>query len=75
MEPFSGLGTFKLSDWWRALIVAIIVSPLTIIYDSLMAGGFTVDWKKVLSAAIIGGIAYVLKNLGTGAQGNILSNK
>jgi ABC-type uncharacterized transport system permease subunit len=48
--------------------------PLTIIYDSISNGTFSFDWKKILSGAIIGGVAYILKNFGTGINGNILTN-
>jgi hypothetical protein len=72
---FSKLGTIQISDWWRGMIVAIITVPLTVIYDTALAGALTFDWKKIAAAALVGGIAYILKNLGTGSQGNILTNK
>ena len=72
---FTSLGSIKLSDWWRGLIVAIITVPLTVIYDSATTGSLTFDWKKIAAAALVGGIAYILKNLGTGSQGNLLTNK
>ncbi len=74
---FSELWTVKLSDWQRGLIVAILTTPLTIIYDSVMATPMvlTFDWKKILGAAIAGGIGYLLKNLVTGAKGNLLTDK
>jgi len=77
MSPFSQLWTTKLSDWQRGLIVAILTTPLTIIYDTVTATPMTLtfDWKKILGAAIAGGIAYILKNFFTGVQGNLLTNK
>ena len=72
---FTALGNIKISDWWRGLIVAIIMVPLTIIYDSVILGGLTFDWKKIVAAAIAGGVAYIIKNLATGANGNLLTNK
>jgi hypothetical protein len=72
---FTELWTVKLSDWQRALILAIISTPLSIIYDTIMAGSFTFDWRAILRAAIIGAISYIGKNLGTGSNGNILTNK
>jgi len=75
-NPFGPLGTIKLSDWWRGMIVALITAPLTIIYQSLSATPVTLvlDWKAILAAALTGGIAYLLKNLGTGSGGQILTN-
>ena len=73
---FTDLWTIKMSDWQRGLIVAVITTPLTIIYQSLMATPVTLvfDWKAIIGAALAGGIAYILKNLATGSQGNILKN-
>jgi len=72
---WTALGNVKISDFWRGLIVAIIAVPLTIIYDSAMTGSLTFDWKKIVVAAIVGGVAYIVKNLATGANGNLLTNK
>jgi hypothetical protein len=72
---FTGLGKIKLSDWWRGLIVASIMAPLTIIYQSVSAGTLVFDWKAIVVAAMTGGIAYLLKNLGTGSSGNLFTNK
>jgi len=70
------IGTLKISDWWRGLIVALVTAPLTIIYQSLMATPVTLvfDWKAITGAALAGGVAYLLKNLGTGTGGQILTN-
>lgn len=77
MNYFTDLWTIKLSDWQRGLIVAILTTPLTIIYQSVTATPVTLvfDWKSIIGAAIAGGLAYVLKNFGTGSNGNLLSNK
>ena len=74
---FTQLWTIKLSDWQRGLIVAILTTPLTIIYDTVTATPMilTFDWKKILGAALAGGVGYLLKNLLTGQQGNLLTNK
>ncbi len=74
---FTNLWTVKMSDWERGLVVAILTTPLTIIYDTVTATPMvlTFDWKKILGAALAGGIGYVLKNLLTGQQGNMLTNK
>lgn len=62
------------TDWARGLIVAIITAPLTIIYESVSKGALTFDWKAIIAAAITGAIAYLLKNLATGAKGTLLTN-
>jgi hypothetical protein len=74
---FTTLWTIKLSDWERGLAVAILTTPLTIIYDTVTATPMVLkfDWKKILGAAIAGGIGYLLKNFFTGSKGNLLTNK
>jgi len=74
---FTDLWTVKLSDWQRGLIVAILTAPLTVIYTSLTATPVTLvfDWKAIVGGAMAGGIAYILKNLSTGSNGKLLTNK
>jgi len=76
MNKFTELWTIKMSDWQRGLIIAILTTPLTIIYDTVTATPMvlTFDWKRILGAAIAGGLAYLLKNFGTGREGNVLTN-
>ena len=75
MEYFTNLWTVKLGDFGRGLIVAICTVPLTIILDSVNAGAFDFDWKKIAAAAVAGGLGYIMKNLLTGANGKVLTNK
>ena len=63
------------NDWFKGLVVAVITAPLTIIYQSVSAGGLVFDWKAISAAALTGGIAYLLKNLSTGEQGKLLTDK
>ncbi len=72
---FTNLWTIKLSDWQRGLIVAILTTPITIIYDSASTGALTFDWRKIVAAGIAGGFGYLLKNLLTGQSGKLLTNK
>ena len=74
MNIFTKLGTIKFSDWWRGLFVAIATTPLSIIYESIKTGAITFDWNSILSFAIIGGLGYIIKNLGTGEGGKLLTN-
>ncbi len=72
---YSKLWALCSNDWIKGLIVAIITTPLTIIYQSVSAGTLIIDWKTIIAAALTGGIAYLLKNLSTGSGGQILTNK
>ena len=75
MNLFTELWSVKMSDWGRAFVISVITAPLTIIFQSVNAGSLVINWKTILAAALSGGIAYILKNLGTGQNGNMLTNK
>jgi len=74
---FTKLWTVKMSDWERGLVVAILTTPLTIIYDTVTTTPMvlTFDWKRILGAAIAGACAYLIKNFLTGVQGGLLTDK
>jgi hypothetical protein len=74
-NPFTHLWTVHMGDWGRGLVVAIMTAPLTIIYQSVSAGSLTFDWKAIITTAITGGLAYIMKNLATGKSGNLLTDK
>ena len=75
MNCFTDLWNVKLGDFGRGLIVAICTVPITIVLDSVNAGSFDFDWKKIAAAAVAGGLAYIVKNFLTGANGKVLTNK
>lgn len=68
------LWTIKLSDFWRGLIVAVVMAVLTVIYETIQKGSLEISWNSVLLAGIGAGISYLLKNLGTGQGGKMLTN-
>jgi len=72
---FTKLWSIKMSDWERAFVIAIITAPLTIILQSVNTGSLVINWRIILAAALSGGIAYIIKNLGTGQGGNMFTNK
>ena len=75
-KRFNELWAVRMSDWQRGFIIAVLTAPLTIIYQSLMATPVTLvfDWRAILGSGLAGGIAYILKNMGTGAGGKMLTN-
>jgi len=72
---FTNLWTVKLGDFGRGLVIAVLTAPITILYDVASTGSLTLDWKKMVAVAIAGCCGYLLKNLLTGQNGNILTNK
>jgi hypothetical protein len=63
------------SDWVKGLVVAVLTAPLTIVYESVQAGALTLNGKTIALAAMGAGLAYILKQLGTGSSGKLLTNK
>jgi hypothetical protein len=58
-----------LKDLGKGLIVAVLTSVLTIVYNTVEAGSLTFDWKLITTTAITTGLGYLLKNLLTNSQG------
>jgi hypothetical protein len=59
----------NLKDLGKGLIVAVLTSVLTIVYNTVESGNLTFDWKLIATTAITTGIGYLLKNLLTNSQG------
>ena len=72
---FTKLWTIKLSDWERALVVAIVAAPIGLLYDWATQPTFILSWQALIKGAVAGGLGYIIKNFITGQQGNMLTNK
>jgi hypothetical protein len=57
----SKFGGLNLQDAVKALILTVITSVLTIVYEGLIKGG-AIDWKAVGVIAATTAISYILKN-------------
>jgi putative exporter of polyketide antibiotics len=65
----------NLSDFVKGLILAVLTSVLTIVYDVVQTGSLSFDWKHIGTAAITTAIAYLLKNLFTNSTGTLLKKE
>ena len=79
-RKFSGLGKLNPGDWGRGLLMAVIGAVLGVIYEALTKG-IPNDWLTVRAMLITSGgagalaaVSYILKNLGTGSGGQVLTN-
>jgi len=72
---FTDLWTIKLSDWQRAFIIAVLAAPLGVLYDWATLVNYEFSWQGLIKGAVAGGVGYIIKNLLTGYNGNILTNK
>lgn len=54
--------SLELSDYLKALALAIITPLLIALQQSLDSGQWHIDWKHAAMEALGAGIAYILKN-------------
>jgi hypothetical protein len=61
----SKLFTLNNKDFLKGLVMAILISAITIIQQSLDKGTLVFDWKAIAIASISGALAYLMKNFFT----------
>jgi len=61
----SKLFTLNNKDFLKGLVMAVLISAITIIQQSLDSGTLTLDWRAILIASISGALAYLMKNFFT----------
>jgi hypothetical protein len=59
------------NDYVKGLIVAVITAVLAALYQTLKTG-YVISYKEVATVSAISAIGYILKNLGTNENGEIL---
>jgi hypothetical protein len=60
--------TLNFRDILKGLAVAVILPVLNVIYQSIEAGSFEFDWKRIGLLAAGGFVAYIIKNFLTPAE-------
>lgn len=60
-------------DFLKGLLVAILTSIFAVIGESLNNGYFSFEWPIILNAGIVGGLAYLSKNLLSNNSGQFLT--
>lgn len=67
--------TLKLGDFGRGLLVAVLAAVAAQLLLMLNVPGFsfeTFQWAETFRIALVSGLGYLLKNLATDNQGNVL---
>ena len=54
--------TLNGNDFIKGLIMAVGGAAVTLALDSLNAGSFDFDWKKIVAGALTAGLTYLAKN-------------
>lgn len=58
-------------DFLKGFVVAIISAVLVIIQNSIAAGDFSFQWSTIWQGALTAGVAYLIKNFFTNAEGTL----
>lgn len=62
-------------DLIKGLIMAVLGTVLTMVYDVVQTGSLTFDWGHIATAAITTAIAYLLKNFISNSSGEFLKKE
>lgn len=71
----SSIFTLNTSDFLKGLIMAVLSSVITVIYQTIEAGSLVFDWKAIGTMALTAGLAYIMKNLFTNSNGGFLKKE
>ena len=67
--------TLNQKDFIKGLLLSVLTAVVTIVYKSVEAGSLTFDWKAIVTTALATALSYLLKNLLTNSQGEILKSE
>jgi uncharacterized membrane protein YvlD (DUF360 family) len=62
-------------DFIRGLFMAVVSAIVALLYTSIQAGNFIVDWKAIGMAALSAALAYITKNLLTNSTDELLKKE
>ena len=65
----------NIEDLAKGLILTVLTSVITIIYNTVSTGSLTFDWKAIGLTALTSGLAYLMKNLLTNSKGEFLGKE
>ena len=63
------------SDFIKGLLMAVLSSVITVVYQTVEAGSLTFDWKAIGTMAITSALAYIMKNLFTNSTGKLFATE
>jgi hypothetical protein len=71
----STLFTLNTTDFIKGLLMAVLSSVITVVYQTIEAGSLVFDWKAIGTIALTSGLAYIMKNLFTNSTGGFLKRE
>jgi hypothetical protein len=72
MSTFLNLNS---SDFIKGLLMAVLSSVITVVYQTVEAGSLVFDWKAIGTMALTAGLAYIMKNLFTNSTGKLFAKE
>lgn len=67
--------TLNTADFIKGLIISVLSSVLTVVYQTVEAGSLVFDWKSIGTIALTSGLAYIMKNLFTNSTGSLFAKE
>ena len=61
------------NDFIKGLVMAVLSTVITIIYQTVEAGSLVFDWKSIGTMALTTALAYIMKNLFTNSTGSLFA--
>jgi hypothetical protein len=63
------------TDFLKGLIMAVLSTVITIVYQTVEAGSLVFDWKSIGTMALTTALAYIMKNLFTNSAGQFFGRE
>ena len=67
--------TLNNNDFLKGLIMAVLSTVITIVYQTVEAGSLVFDWKAIGTMALTSALAYIMKNLFTNSTGKLFAKE
>ena len=71
----SSIFTLNTNDFIKGLIMAVLSSVITVVYQTVESGSLVFDWKAIGTIALTSGLAYIMKNLFTNSTGKLFAKE
>jgi hypothetical protein len=67
--------TLNSNDFLKGLIMAVLSTVITVVYQTVEAGSLVFDWKAIGTMALTTALAYIMKNLFTNSTGKLFAKE
>jgi hypothetical protein len=63
------------TDFLKGLLMAVLSSVITVVYQTVQTGSLVFDWKTIGTMALTTALAYIMKNLFTNSTGDFFGKE